>query len=224
MTVPRDDTEPRLDPVSVGDSAALLRRLGPMPVTGLYIHVPFCSRRCSYCGFYSVVADHERREEYLNRLDVEMHAAARFARGTIRTVYVGGGTPALLGPFLWGRLLDRLHHEFDLGRLEEFTVEANPETVEQALVHVLAAGGVNRLSLGVQSFEPSHLAVLGRRHGPDDVERAVRIGRAVGIDNIALDMMFGIPGQTLQEWAADLNQALALRPEHISCYGLTWER
>ena len=223
MTAPRDETDLHLDDVSISDSAALLRRLGPMSVSGLYIHVPFCSRKCPYCGFYSVVADQGRREKFLDRLEAEMRAAARFVRGPVRTVYAGGGTPTLLGPALWGRLLDQLHDEFDLGKLEEFTVEANPETVEHSLMHVLAAGGVNRLSIGVQSFDPSYLATLGRRHGPEDVERAVRIGRAAGIDNITLDLMFGIPGQTLDEWAADLDQAAALRPDHLSCYGLAWE-
>ena len=224
MTTPQEETGPRLDPASVADSAALLRRLGPISVSGLYIHVPFCSRKCPYCGFYSVVADQERHRKFLDRLESEMRDAARFVRGPVRTVYAGGGTPTLLGPVLWGRLLDRLHDEFDLGKIEEFTVEANPETVEQSLMHVLAAGGVNRLSLGVQSFDPSHLSTLGRRHRPESVERAVRISRAAGIDNIALDLIFGIPGQTLDEWAADLDQAAALGPDHLSCYVLTWER
>lgn len=140
-----------------------------------------------------------------------------------RTIFVGGGTPTLLEPDLWRQLLDALRSAFDLSAVSEFTVEANPETVTTELTDVLAGGGVNRVSIGAQSFEARHLKTLERWHDPDNVARAVDVIRRGGIDNINLDLIFAIPGQTHDEWRTDLGHALAIRPDHLSCYALTYE-
>ncbi len=140
-----------------------------------------------------------------------------------RTIFVGGGTPTLLVAPLWSRLLETMRSQGVLDAVEEFTVEANPETVSTPLMEVLAAGGVNRISIGAQSFNPTLLKTLERWHDPASVAAAVRAVRDSGINDINLDLIFGIPGQTLAMLEADLNAALALQPTHLSCYNLTYE-
>jgi len=198
----------------------------------LYVHVPFCFHKCHYCDFYSIVDSRDRQEAFLERLLAELRALAPRA-GRLRTVFVGGGTPTLLRVDLWERLLAGLAREFEWGAgggdeskaggPVELTVECNPETASAELFDVLVAGGVNRLSVGAQSFEPRHLKTLERRHDPDNVERAMELARAAGIERLSLDLIFAIPRQTLAEWERDLERALALGTEHLSCYALTYE-
>ena len=195
---------------------------GPL---GLYVHVPFCVHKCHYCDFYSLVetGPESRRPAFTDRLIEEIEAVAPRIRQPLQTIFVGGGTPTLLAPDLWQRLLDALRTHLSLGPALEFTVEANPDSLEPALLDVLVRGGVNRLSIGAQSFNRRHLATLERRHDPANVRRAVRLARAAGITNINLDLIFGIPGQDLQTWLADLDAAIALEPLHLSCYSLVYE-
>ena len=189
--------------------------------TGLYVHVPFCAAKCDYCDFVSVAADADVHRQYVDRVINEMRALA--PRASLRTVFVGGGTPTVLGEALLQRLLDAVREAFDLSAVEEFSVEANPETVAADKFATLAAGGVNRLSLGAQSFDERLLRTLGRRHRPGAVAEAVTLTRAAGIDDVNLDLVFGVPGQTLDAWRRDLDAALALKPTHVACYGLTIE-
>jgi oxygen-independent coproporphyrinogen-3 oxidase len=180
----------------------------------LYIHLPFCSSRCGYCDFVTVVGRHGDHKGYVDAVLRELDLRADLLDGSLDTLYLGGGTPT----FIQAAELERL-----LGALPEaaeVTVEANPETVTTELASLLVGAGVDRVSLGAQSFAPRLLAVLDRVAGPDDVGRAVGLLRAAGIDNISLDLIYGIPGQEPADLHHDLARALALEPEHISAYEL----
>ncbi|MDX2146287.1 MAG: radical SAM family heme chaperone HemW [Planctomycetota bacterium] len=201
------------------------------PVRSLYIHVPFCFHKCHYCDFYSIVDTRDRQEAFLGRLLDELRAIAPLSHGApLRTIFVGGGTPSLLRPVLWQRLLGALGELFDMTLLRpnargggEFTVECNPETVTPELMDVLFAGGVSRVSIGAQSFNERHLKTLERWHDPANVAKAIEMARDAGIARQSLDLIYAIPGQTLAEWEADLDRAIALGTEHASCYALTYE-
>jgi oxygen-independent coproporphyrinogen-3 oxidase len=192
-------------------------------VEGLYVHVPFCFHKCHYCDFYSFVDTEDRQEAYVERLARELAALAAWVRAPLETMFVGGGTPTLLAPPLLARALRAVREHMPLAAGGEWTVEANPETVDDAVAGTLAAAGVNRVSLGAQSFDPRHLQTLERWHDPDSVARAIGRLRAAGIRRISIDLIFGIPGQTPTEWASDLDRAIALGTDHLSCYGLTYE-
>jgi oxygen-independent coproporphyrinogen-3 oxidase len=194
-----------------------------LDIRGLYAHVPFCFHKCHYCDFYSIVDDRDRQAQFTDRLIGELGALGRRVDRPLETVFIGGGTPTLLAPGLWRRLLAAVGEAFALSERLEFTVEANPETVSPELLGVLADGGVNRLSIGAQSFDRRHLETLERWHEPANVGRAVEMARQAGIGEINLDLIFGVPGQTLDEWRADLRRAVALGPTHLACYGLTYE-
>jgi oxygen-independent coproporphyrinogen-3 oxidase len=201
---------------------------GSGPARSLYVHIPFCFHKCHYCDFYSIVDARDRQGAFTCRLIRELHALAPWARGgALKTIFVGGGTPSLLRPDLWRVLLEALHASFDLSHMGagpgEFTVECNPETVTDELMAVLASGGVNRVSVGAQSFNPRHLKTLERWHDPANVPRALEMARRAGIGRQSVDLIFGIPGQTLEDWETDLASALALGVEHLSCYNLTYE-
>lgn len=194
----------------------------------MYVHTPFCFHKCHYCDFYSIVDDRDRQGAFAERLAGEMAAVGAAAVGPgLATIFVGGGTPTLLAAAHWRTLLQAIGEAFDLSRLAEFTVEANPETICTAdaaeLLDTLSAGGVNRLSIGCQSFNSDHLKTLERWHDPRNVEHAAAAARRAGIDNLNLDLIFGIPGQSLDDWRADLDRALAMEPTHLSCYALTYE-
>ncbi len=213
---------------SAAGAVASLRARGVLPVRSLYIHVPFCVHKCHYCDFYSLVDTRDRQEPFVHRLIQELTALAPLTGARpLGTIFVGGGTPTLLRPDLWERLLDALGRLFDLGAIRagagEFTVECNPETASAELFSLLRGAGVNRLSMGAQSFEPRHLATLERWHDPASVERAVGLAREAGLERLSIDLIFGIPGQTRDEWERDLARALALGLGHLSCYALTYE-
>lgn len=196
------------------------------PAPSLYIHTPFCVHKCHYCDFYSFVDSRDQQAAFVERLALELRALAAHAARPISTIFVGGGTPSLLRVDQWRRLLSVLHTEFDLSALRdagEFTVECNPESATPDLLGVLCAGGVNRVSLGAQSFNPAHLKTLERWHDPDNVARAVEAAHAAGIARTSIDLIYAIPGQTLDEWDSDLSGALALGTTHLSCYNLTYE-
>jgi len=192
-------------------------------VTGLYLHMPFCFHKCHYCDFYSIVDERDRQAAFAARIADELRELGALVPGAIETIFVGGGTPTLLRADLWQQVLAALHEAFDLSELAEFTVEANPETVNDELLAVLRAGGVNRMSIGAQSFSEAHLKTLERWHDPRKVAAAVEMARRAGIDNLNLDLIFAVPGQTVDEWADDLTTALSLEPTHLSCYSLTYE-
>ncbi len=195
----------------------------------LYIHVPFCFHKCHYCDFYSFVDSQDRQRAFSDALVTELRTLAPLAKRPLRTIFVGGGTPTLLREDLWRRLLDALGELFDLTEIRagrgEFTVECNPETATPELLRTLRAGGVDRISIGAQSFDPRHLKTLERWHDPSNVQRALRIAADAGIQRRSVDLIYAIPGQTMDDWRRDVETALALEPgvEHLSCYALTYE-
>jgi oxygen-independent coproporphyrinogen III oxidase len=190
--------------------------------TSLYVHVPFCVVKCGYCDFNSyVVEDDAVHDSFLDALDAEL--ARVWPGGRPTTVFLGGGTPSLLDERRLGRLFEVVRRTVDLDACAEVTMEANPESFTLAKARLAHAAGVRRLSIGVQSFEPRHLAFLDRAHTAERAEEAFAAGRAAGFTNISIDLMFGVPGQTLAEWQSDLERALRLGPDHLSCYNLTFE-
>ncbi len=194
-----------------------------MPAIGLYVHVPFCTRKCGYCDFYSTVARADQPPALVAALLTELDQAVIRPGHQAETIFVGGGTPTVLPQEQMQRLFEALGKLARGSRTHEFTVEANPATLDARKAALLAEAGVDRVSLGAQSFNPSELRVLDREHDPADVERSVAIARAAGIRRLNLDLIFGVPGQTLASWAESLDRALALAPEHLACYGLTYE-
>ncbi len=186
-----------------------------------YVHVPFCAHHCNYCDFAIAVGQDQQIELYLDALAAEL--AMLGTPQLVRTLFVGGGTPTHLAAGQLERLLTLLRRWFVLEDAGEFSIEANPGTLGAPKIAVLADHGVNRVSLGAQSFQPDLLLRLERDHSPSDVPRAVERIRQRNA-SVSLDLIFGVPGQTAAEWQDDLNQALALRPDHVSTYGLTYEK
>lgn len=196
-------------------------------VQGVYVHVPFCIHRCHYCDFYTIAGRDEQRGAFVDHLLDEAAAVLpRLPRG-IETVFIGGGTPTHLPANDLSRLLGGLRTLLTAGGhlLTEWTIEANPDTITPHVASLLANSGITRVSLGAQSFDPGSLAALERLHDPRNVAAAIEQLRAAGIDDVSLDLIFGIPGQVdpLGTWTRDLNEAIALDPTHLSCYGLTYE-
>lgn len=190
-------------------------------MSGLYIHIPFCVRKCSYCAFYSVVSnDWKQTARFFQTLEKELNSLPDDF--SPETIFIGGGTPT--APNF--QTLEKFFSNFPMfGKtvVQEFSVEANPGTVDEAKLDLLKRHGVNRLSIGVQSFDFQCLETLGRIHTAEQAEAAFRLARAAGFENISLDLMFGAPGQTMEMLDADLERALALGPEHIAIYNLMYE-
>ena len=191
---------------------------GPL---GVYLHIPFCSTRCDYCAFATWTDRHHLIAEYLAALRTDI--ARTFERPlddrSVATVFVGGGTPSLVPP----KLLTAVLREIPTEPTAEISVECNPDDVDHELLCAFAAGGVNRISLGVQSMVPRILALLGRHHDPDNVIRSVEAIRHIGFTSFNLDLIYGTASETLDEWRKTLHEALRLEPPHISAYGLTVE-
>ena len=194
----------------------------------LYIHIPFCGTVCNYCDFAREIYSPSQATGYLGALGnelrvrcAELSAAGLFAP---RTIFIGGGTPSVLPLELWTALLSNLRQYVDLTRVVEFTTEANPGSADSGLLEFLRAQGVNRISFGVQSFQPHLLKLLGRGHDASAARAVVQTARAAGFSHIALDLLHGVPTQTRDDLRRDLDEALALDVEHISAYGLTYEQ
>ncbi len=200
-----------------------------LETASLYLHVPFCHTRCHYCDFNTYAGLLPLREPYVRALFHEIELAGQAVRnadGTprrSRTIFFGGGTPSLLSVSQISRLLSACYHAFTVDPDAEITLEANPGTLDQQQLHGIRAAGINRLSMGAQSFDAHLLQTLGRIHTPDEIEQAVHFARAAGFTSINLDFMFGLPEQTMQHWQETLARALALRPEHLSLYSLIIE-
>lgn len=191
----------------------------PVPRSA-YIHVPFCRHRCGYCNF-SVIADRDDLiDRYLRCIDREL---ARLDRPSVDTVFIGGGTPTHLSPDQISRLLDIVHARFEIQDGAEVSVEANPEDIDAARIERLVGGGVNRISLGVQSFDDDKLAILQRGHTGRSARRAIELA-AESIANVSIDLIFAAPGETLDGWTSDLDAALSLPIKHVSTYALTFEK
>lgn len=195
-------------------------------MAGLYVHIPFCKSRCIYCGFYSTT-----RLAMCHRYIEALHGEMLIRRASqqqlqINTIYIGGGTPSVLSAQLLRKLFIYIYNVYELknrvGSLE-ITVECNPDDITPQLVECLQHLHVNRVSMGVQTFDMQRLVLLKRRHNPKKVDEAVKQLRDAGIGNISIDLIYGFPQQTLSEWQSDVNQALKLNVEHISAYALSYE-
>ena len=195
------------------------------PPLSLYLHTPWCVRKCPYCDFNSHTAPQTIPEDqYLRALLDDLDADRPWLpQQPLTTLFIGGGTPSLMSPDFYGQLLDGLAKRLDLSQLDEITLEANPGTVEEARFRGFRSAGINRLSLGIQSFQPDKLHTLGRIHNGDDAHRAIRAARNAGFERINLDLMHGLPGQSEADALADLDAALSWDTGHISWYQLTIE-
>jgi len=187
----------------------------------VYIHIPFCSRKCNYCDFNSTSVPEISLEHYTELLKEEIRAAADVK--AVATVYFGGGTPSLLTPKAVSAIIDEIRSCCGILPDAEVTLEANPGTVTQKALEGYLAGGVNRLSIGAQSLNDRELEFLGRIHSAGEARAAYAAARSAGFTNIGIDLMHSLPGQTLEGWQETLEEAIAMKPEHISAYGLTIE-
>ncbi len=187
-------------------------------MAGIYVHIPFCKKRCLYCDFYSTTLL-GRQEEYVMAVVKEIEQRQHEAGEPIRTVYIGGGTPSTLEI----ELVTALTKAIDSTNISEYTVEVNPGDVTEEYLMGLKALGVNRLSMGVQSFQDELLQQIGRRHNAAEAIEAVRTAQKAGFENISIDLMYALPGQTMAQWKADIETALGLGVQHISSYGLMYE-
>jgi oxygen-independent coproporphyrinogen-3 oxidase len=191
------------------------------PLPGLYVHVPFCVSKCGYCGFYSST-DRSQVPAYLAALGREIDLYRGWA-ACFDTLYIGGGTPSVLPPGDLEGLIGNLQSAFGIAAGAEITVEANPADITPGLLAELRRARVNRINIGVQSFDDGTLAFLGRRHDRRRAVAAVAAARRAGMGNIGLDLIYGVPGQGVDAWLATLCEAAALNPDHLSCYQLTPE-
>jgi len=208
-------------PLSIGS-------LPPGRVDALYVHVPFCAHKCHYCDFYSITRQPiERMERFVDLVLAEARLWTQGASPALvirpRTIFFGGGTPSLLPLEPMRRLLAGIAELFDLSQVNEWTVEVNPATASDEYCRMLRESGPDRLSFGAQSFDPAELAVLERHHDPLDVGRSIAAARAAGFTRLNLDLIYAVPGQTIESWQRSLEAALELEPPHLSCYGLTYE-
>lgn len=216
MRTPLPTLEPTLDPRSFSRGV----------VSSLYVHVPFCFHKCHYCDFYSITRQTpERMERFvdLTLAELDLWLDAKTLTIVPRTVFFGGGTPSLLPVDTMRRLLDGLRERLNFAELNEWTVEVNPATADAGFLRVLHEAGVNRISMGAQSFDVGELATLERHHVPDDVERSVALCRDAGLHRLNIDLIYAIPGQTLDTWQQSLDRATAMGLEHYACYNLTYE-
>ena len=202
---------------------ALFRRKADpdAPRLGIYIHIPFCVRKCDYCDFYSVPGRDGRMDAYLHALEVHIAESAPQAEiYTVNTIYFGGGTPTFFGAERLARLLQIVRKQFNVSKDCEITVECNPDSADQDTLLTLRKAGVNRLSMGVQSAQDKELEEIGRVHSFAQATRAFQRARDAGFDNISLDLIYGLPDQTMESWKESVEALLKLNPEHLSCYGL----
>ena len=199
-------------------------RGGALPFKNLYVHIPFCKHKCGYCDFNAYAGMDRLMPDYIGALERELTVAREqhaFAR--LETVYLGGGTPSLLPPELVARLLRFIGDSFDVAPEAEVTLEANPASTDEARLTAWLEGGVNRLSLGVQGFEPRALAVLERRTDAAQATRAFGLARSMGMPNISVDLIYAVPFQSRESWLETLRRAAAMGPDHISTYCLAFE-
>ena len=187
-------------------------------MAGLYVHIPFCKKRCLYCDFFSTTLL-ERRKAYIEALLKEIQTRKDEASEPIRTIYLGGGTPSTLDAEDIERVIDAI----DAPEAQEITMELNPGDASPEYLKALRAVGINRLSIGIQSFQDELLTFIGRRHNATQAIQAVQMAQEAGFDNLSIDLMYALPTQTMMQWQADIKTALSLGVQHISSYGLMYE-
>lgn len=196
-----------------------------MNTAGIYIHIPFCKSKCIYCDFYSVAGQNDRIENFVDALIREIEiCSVKTTDWVFDTIFIGGGTPSLLNAHQMGKIIDTLNNKYDLNNVKEFTIEANPGEAPKEKLIDFKSLGINRLSIGVQSFKLDLLQFLSRIHSAEDVFRTFQSARAAGFENINCDLIYNIPRQSLEDWQDDLNILTKLAPEHISAYSLTVEQ
>jgi oxygen-independent coproporphyrinogen-3 oxidase len=192
-------------------------------MAGLYLHIPFCKKRCVYCDFFSTT-DSALKKDYLEALLLELNARCDYLHGEpIETVYFGGGTPSQLSSADLGRLLEAIYRYYPVSKHPEITIEANPDDLSQTYIFDLQKLSVNRISIGIQSFNDDELRLLNRRHTAQEAATAVEFCKEAGLTNISIDLMYGLPGQTTASWLESIERALALNVSHLSAYCLTFE-
>ncbi|HBE96773.1 MAG TPA: coproporphyrinogen III oxidase [Verrucomicrobiales bacterium] len=189
----------------------------------LYLHIPFCHRICPYCSFYKHTPGKTDLGAFVQALITEAQFFAQKDLVSLKTIYFGGGTPSMLSPTHLRTLFEGLHANFDFSQMEEITLEANPATFTEHTADLYDELGVTRVSLGIQSFLGKHLETLGREHSPMQAIQSVHLLREASSLEVNIDLIFSVPGQTLVDWEDTLTQALALQPDHISAYNLTYE-
>jgi oxygen-independent coproporphyrinogen-3 oxidase len=200
------------------------RRGGLLPFKHLYVHIPFCKHKCGYCDFNAYAGMDRLMPDYVGALERELaNARERHQFASLETVYLGGGTPSLMPPDLTARLLRFIRETFDVAPDAEVTLEANPASTDESRMTAWLEGGVNRLSLGVQGFEPRALAVLERRTDAAQATRAFGLARSMGMPNVSIDLIYAVPFQSRESWLETLRRGVALGPDHISTYCLTFE-
>ncbi|MEZ4677898.1 MAG: radical SAM family heme chaperone HemW [Caldilineaceae bacterium] len=218
-----DDTHQIHSPIQPAWQHLLPHSL-PWQQLGLYIHIPFCAKKCPYCDFNTYAGLDDLFQQTVDALCLEMQNWQKaLQRRPINTIFLGGGTPTILSPAQLSQLFTAIHRTFQVSETCEITCEANPGTVDRSKFEVLRALGVNRLSIGVQSFQSDELQFLGRIHNATDVYRAFEAARSAGFTNINLDFIFGLPDQQPEAWQKTLTSALALAPDHLSLYSLIVE-
>jgi len=196
-----------------------------MNTTGIYIHIPFCKSKCIYCDFYSVADQDERIEQFVCTLIHEIRTCPVVTtKWTFDTIFIGGGTPSLLYAHQMEKIFTALNNKYDLSNIIEFTIEANPGEAPKEKLKDFFSLGINRLSIGVQSFKPEVLKFLSRIHSIEDIFRTFQSARDAGFKNINCDLIYNIPSQSLEDWQNDLDTLIKLNPEHISAYSLTVEK
>ncbi len=192
-------------------------------MAGIYIHIPFCQSRCIYCGFYSTTLLN-LRGQYIDAVCKEMALRKNYIDNeAYSTIYIGGGTPSLLTQDELQKLFSNLYETFNISSDTEITLECNPNDITTQFAKMLTQLPVNRISIGAQTFSDSRLKLIHRRHNTQEVYNAINLLRSIGISNISIDLMFGFPGETLEEWTSDIDKALELDVEHISAYSLMYE-
>ena len=193
-------------------------------MAGVYIHIPFCKSRCKYCDFYSTTML-DRRDEYVKALLGELELRKHYLPDkNIRTIYFGGGTPSLLSAVQISLILQKIQELFEVDIEAEITLETNPGDLTKDYLQTIREVGINRLSIGIQSFDDHKLRLIGRRHTAQEAKAAVLMAQEAGFGNISIDLIYGLPGQTIDEWKAELMQALELNIQHISTYCLSYEQ
>ena len=197
-----------------------------MKYGGIYIHIPFCTEKCIYCDFYSLTKHENQIDTFVERLckEIRLKSSIIDLKWKIDTIFIGGGTPSLLEPFHIEKIIKNLDNTFNLNYLNEFTIEANPSEFNIKKMKTFNELGVNRVSFGFQSLNNEILKFLTRWHTPEDCIRAYKNARTAGFENINIDMIYGIPNQSILQWEKDLNHIIDLNPEHISAYSLTVEK
>ena len=192
---------------------------------GLYLHIPFCKQKCVYCDFYSLAGNEGRMDEYTDALCAHLAQAAPLAAAhTVDTVYFGGGTPSYLGALRLNRILGVIFQHYSVASDAEITLEANPDSAgDPEVLKALRQAGFNRISLGMQSACPGELAAINRAHSAAQTDAAVAACKKAGFKNLSLDLIYGLPGQTVESWKQSVEHALSLIPQHLSCYGLKVE-